>query len=143
VGSWLATTATRESLRVLRGRAREQVVDVTDESGPLGAAVSDPDDAEVSPGRRVLDAERDRQVRAALAAVPPRCGRLLRLLSAEPPLSYTEIGAALDMPAGSIGPTRGRCLACLRRELARTTAPRPHPQPRVPPAVLARGLPRA
>ncbi len=35
---------------------------------------------------------------------------------AEPTPSYEEISAALDMPIGSIGPTRGRCLERLRRE---------------------------
>jgi len=63
---------------------------------------------------------------------PPRCAA---------PLRYTAIGAALDMPVGSIGPTRARCLACLRRELARAAVPRPRQQPRVPPAALARRLP--
>ena len=33
---------------------------------------------------------------------------------AEPP-SYEEIGAALGMPIGAIGPTRARCLDKLRR----------------------------
>jgi hypothetical protein len=43
---------------------------------------------------------------------------LLRLLLAEPAPSYTEVSAALNMPVGSIGPTRGRCLAKLRQVLA-------------------------
>jgi len=30
--------------------------------------------------------------------------------------SYEEIGAAMGMPIGSIGPTRARCLERLRRE---------------------------
>jgi hypothetical protein len=32
--------------------------------------------------------------------------------------SYEEIGAALEMPIGAIGPTRARCLDKLRRSLA-------------------------
>jgi DNA-directed RNA polymerase specialized sigma24 family protein len=35
-----------------------------------------------------------------------------------PPLSYSEISAALEIPVGSVGPTRARCLTRLRRELA-------------------------
>jgi DNA-directed RNA polymerase specialized sigma24 family protein len=35
-----------------------------------------------------------------------------------PPPSYAEVAAALDLPIGSIGPTRARCLERLRRELA-------------------------
>ena len=34
-----------------------------------------------------------------------------------PDASYAEIAAALDMPIGSIGPTRMRCLEHLRRQL--------------------------
>ena len=46
---------------------------------------------------------------------------LLTLLIVEPPLPYTEISRRLGIPIGSIGPTRARCFARLRRELARLT----------------------
>jgi DNA-directed RNA polymerase specialized sigma24 family protein len=36
---------------------------------------------------------------------------------ADPAPSYDEVAAALDMPVGSIGPTRGRCLEQLRHLL--------------------------
>ena len=49
------------------------------------------------------------------ARISERCQALLRLLAATEPLSYEEIGAALDMPIGAIGPTRSRCLDALRR----------------------------
>ena len=39
-------------------------------------------------------------------------------MAAEARPDYTAIAADLDMPIGSIGPTRGRCLDKLRRELA-------------------------
>jgi DNA-directed RNA polymerase specialized sigma24 family protein len=35
----------------------------------------------------------------------------------DPPPSYVEVGAALDMPVGSIGPRRQRCLRALRRQI--------------------------
>jgi len=37
--------------------------------------------------------------------------------SPEPPPSYAEVAAALDVPVGSIGPSRARCLDRLRRML--------------------------
>jgi hypothetical protein len=37
---------------------------------------------------------------------------------ADPAPSYAEVGAALGMPIGSIGPARARCLDGLRRHLA-------------------------
>ena len=43
---------------------------------------------------------------------------LMRLLSDVQEHSYTEIARALDVPIGSIGPTRARCIAKLRPLLA-------------------------
>jgi DNA-directed RNA polymerase specialized sigma24 family protein len=65
----------------------------------------------------VLDTERDRLVWASLGEIPQRCQVLLRALAAAPPASYLEISAALDMPVGSIGPTRARCLSHLKKRL--------------------------
>jgi DNA-directed RNA polymerase specialized sigma24 family protein len=61
--------------------------------------------------------ERDAQLWRAFATISARCQALLRMLAIEPAPSYDEIGAALDMAVGSIGPTRGRCLKTLRRAL--------------------------
>ena len=52
--------------------------------------------------------------RAAL----PRCQELLRIIAFAPRPDYAAVAAALGMPVGSIGPTRGRCLAKLRALLA-------------------------
>jgi DNA-directed RNA polymerase specialized sigma24 family protein len=38
----------------------------------------------------------------------------MELLMADPPMSYADISDQLGLPIGSIGPTRGRCLARLR-----------------------------
>jgi DNA-directed RNA polymerase specialized sigma24 family protein len=39
------------------------------------------------------------------------------MLVAEPPIPYGEIAHALEMPIGSIGPTRARLFATLRRRI--------------------------
>jgi DNA-directed RNA polymerase specialized sigma24 family protein len=57
-------------------------------------------------------------VLVALGRIPLRCQELLRLMTVEPKLTYDDIAAALDVPRGWIGPTRGRCLNHLRRALA-------------------------
>ncbi|MFC9327680.1 RNA polymerase sigma factor [Kitasatospora sp. NPDC057015] len=54
---------------------------------------------------------------AAVAALPGRCPRLLAVLADAPELTYRDLAALLGMPRGSIGPTRSRCLACLRTVL--------------------------
>lgn len=58
-------------------------------------------------------------MQAALQRLAPGDRALLRMLTAEPTPTYAEIGAALGMPIGSIGSTRARALARLRREAAR------------------------
>jgi RNA polymerase sigma factor (sigma-70 family) len=109
VGGWLATTARNESLRLLR-RA--------DRSRPVPDEDLDTVDERVEQGETtVLVAERDAALWAAYEELEERCRRLLRVLMADPPPSYEEVSAALDLPIGSIGPTRGRCLKRLRTHL--------------------------
>jgi DNA-directed RNA polymerase specialized sigma24 family protein len=62
----------------------------------------------------LLAAERAQVVREAMAHLPAQWQQLLELLMADPPISYAEISDQLGLPVGSIGPTRGRCLAKLR-----------------------------
>jgi RNA polymerase sigma factor (sigma-70 family) len=107
VGSWLAATARHECLRSVA--ARKRLVLVQDHSALDEVAVhgSEPDE-------RLLADERAQAVRKALSRLPWRWQRLLELLMADPPASYAEISDQLGLPVGSIGPTRGRCLARLR-----------------------------
>jgi RNA polymerase sigma factor (sigma-70 family) len=107
---WLATTARRECGRVLRvtgtPRAWERVV----------AAENIPDTQTATAEEELLTAERHAALHEAFLRLPPNCQRLLALLIEDPPLPYAEIGARLGIPAGSIGPNRGRCLERLRRD---------------------------
>lgn len=109
VGAWLATTARRECLRLL-GRSKRTV--------PSGEELDPGTDrlrlATPEPDAPLLAAERDAEMRRAFGRLTPRCRDLLQLLLLDPVPSYEEISAALDIPIGSIGPTRGRCLEKLR-----------------------------
>ena len=59
--------------------------------------------------------EKQHLVRLALSQLEPRCQKLLTALFLESPaLSYEELAKRLDIPIGSIGPTRARCLQKLR-----------------------------
>ncbi len=107
VGSWLAVTARNECLRCLAARKRVILghdADDMEEAHAPGAEVDE----------RLLAAERDQTVRDAMSRLPERWQQLLEMLMADPPVSYTEISDQLGLPVGSIGPTRGRCLARLR-----------------------------
>lgn len=105
---WLATTARRESLRVLAGRRREAPAELPDDIDH---------DRSSTPEAFVLTADRDARLWRAFEQLSDRCQQILRLLAASPELSYADVGQALDIPVGSIGPTRGRCLQALRRML--------------------------
>ena len=111
VGAWLATTARRESLRLLRAAARSVPTDDLEQFESRGPGPPSPEAA-------LLEAERSTELWAALEKLTARCQQLLRVLMASPPPSYVEVAAALDMPIGSIGPIRARCLGQLRRVLA-------------------------
>jgi RNA polymerase sigma factor (sigma-70 family) len=106
IAGWLAVTARRECLHHLRHRNQ-----------PTPAADAHTIPSPAPPPDRIA-AERDRlsRVAAALLRLPGRCRDLLRLL-AGPGVTYAEVAAALDIPIGSIGPRRARCLASLRRLL--------------------------
>ena len=107
VGGWLATTARHESLRVLRAAGRQI---------PMGDDMPEPDQPAPAIDEELLRNERDRMLWQAFSRLPVRDQALLRLLMSDPMPSYEEIGAAMGMPVGSVGPTRARCLERLRRE---------------------------
>jgi RNA polymerase sigma factor (sigma-70 family) len=110
LGSWLATTSRREALAMLRKR-REIPTSYPDR----------PDDRQAPPWQRLVTGERDEELWRAYERLPDRCRTLLRLLVIEPVASYAVAAAALDLPVGSLGPTRARCLETLRRHLGSST----------------------
>jgi RNA polymerase sigma factor (sigma-70 family) len=117
VGAWLATAVRRECLQLIKATARTVPTDDMTLFDDGGGDVN-PTEAEVL--RAESERERAHQARLvwrALGRLPARCQQLLRVLMTSPPPSYAEVAAALDLPVGSIGPTRARCLQRLRQEL--------------------------
>jgi RNA polymerase sigma factor (sigma-70 family) len=110
IGAWLATTARRESLRVLALRRRIVLEGDHD-------AFDGPDRTLAATDERLLAEERGQHVRQALGTLPPAWQSLVKLLMSDPPMSYQEIGDELGLPVGSIGPTRGRCMSRMRTTL--------------------------
>jgi RNA polymerase sigma factor (sigma-70 family) len=111
VGSWLAATARNECLRHVA--ARKRIVLVREDEDFDGADHREPEVDEA-----LLAAERAQVVRDAMAHLPVQWQQLMEMLMADPPVTYAEISDQLGLPVGSIGPTRGRCLAKLRTLLA-------------------------
>ena len=106
LGTWLVRTATRQSIAVVRARGREVSYDLWEPESPLPA-----------PEEVVLTNDRQRRLWAALMTLNERCQRLLRIAAHSPELSYAQVADALGIKVGSVGSTRSRCLADLRRKV--------------------------
>jgi RNA polymerase sigma factor (sigma-70 family) len=106
---WLATTTRRECSKVWRAaQAAGYALDTE----------AIPDEQTGMAEQELLLAERHAALREALTRLTPSCQRLIALLIEDPPVPYAQISARLGIPAGSIGPSRGRCLEKLRRDPA-------------------------
>jgi len=118
VTAWVVTSARREAWRVSRqarapGRARPAPeADVGDLLAPVPAPRHE------QPDQQAMTNERDRLLWRHVQAMPQRCRELLRVICLSERPDYEQLAVALGMPKGSIGPTRGRCLAKLRSALA-------------------------
>ncbi len=108
LAGWLAVTASRESLAVLRKASRNRLLPTVDETP----------DPTVGPEKNVADRDEARVLWAAVAELSPRQRRLLVALFREELDSYNDVATRCAMPIGSIGPTRARALARLRDKLA-------------------------
>jgi RNA polymerase sigma factor (sigma-70 family) len=108
LGAWLATTARRESLQILRRAAKYS-------SGADEILANTADRYLPEPDARAIAEENEVVVRAAWKRLRPRCQELLSLLITDEPVGYQDISDLLQMAVGSIGPSRQRCLAHLRQ----------------------------
>jgi RNA polymerase sigma factor (sigma-70 family) len=106
LAGWLAVTATRESLAILRRASRHTQV------------VEEPPDSATDTEASVAARDTARALWETVAELPPRQERLLVALFREELDSYNEAATRCAMPIGSIGPTRARALSRLRSRLA-------------------------
>ena len=117
--AWIVTTAKREGLRVrqLSLRTVSMTRDVDDNRDDASPALEDTlaDDA---PGaeEQLADLQQLNLLRNGLDRLDPRCRDLLLLVFRDDDerLPYDEVARRLNIPVGSIGPTRSRCLGKLR-----------------------------
>ena len=110
VRGWIIKVASHQSYhwkRKLRQRAEDELTPIAEEE--LSAEL---------PADELEEIERAQILREAVAALPPRCREIIRLLFYEAePISYRDLAARLGLATGSIGFIRGRCLGRLERAL--------------------------
>lgn len=103
---WIATTTQRECFRLIRASSRVEPVDPGQSPDVPEQAIAE---------EEVLRHERKTILRTAFSELSRKCQLLLSLLMQDPPAAYDEISRRLNLPVGSIGPNRARCLARLRQ----------------------------
>jgi RNA polymerase sigma factor (sigma-70 family) len=120
LAAWLISTARREAIRV--GTASKKYVLCADPTGEhsMSARTAVRDLYMVEQGY-------DWAVEQALDRLPPRYRALLRLLSCDLGLSYSEVADRMGLPIGSIGPMRMRAIRMLEKtpEFISGSFPRP------------------
>lgn len=104
---WMLVTVRRECWRRTT-RDRREIPTELDDDAP-GLDLSPEALAELNDTQRLLWQH--------VSGLSARCRALLQVVAFADRPDYASISAALGMPVGSIGPTRGRCLDALRRAL--------------------------
>lgn len=111
VAKWLMQTSFHKCLRWKKDRLNlvddGEVLDGESNAG-----------ADELPEEMLYQVQREQSIREALAALPPRCGRMVSMLFFDdPPRPYQEVAKELGLALGSIGFIRGRCLKKIRQLL--------------------------
>jgi RNA polymerase sigma factor (sigma-70 family) len=107
---WLIVAARREAWRVAKVVRRADVTEIEPDT------VVAP--AEHGPELSVVRESGNEMLWAHIDRLSERCQQLLRVIAFADRPDYASVAESLGMPVGSIGPTRGRCLAKLRAQLS-------------------------
>lgn len=109
LAGWLATTARRECLRIMRqAKTGAKLIDVET------VIVAD---SSAGPEQYVIGADTARIVWTLVDELSPRQRTLLRTLFTDQTVRYAEVARVAGIPPGAIGPTRARALRQLRDKL--------------------------
>lgn len=114
--AWIVTTAKREALMQRRRSLKTVSMTPEGDDDPVeGASWDLPDDSPLAE-EALAELQQLDQLRSALDRLDARCRELLQLLfcDEDETVPYDEVARRLNVPVGSIGPTRSRCLGKLR-----------------------------
>jgi RNA polymerase sigma factor (sigma-70 family) len=112
LAAWIITTTSRQCIALARQRNRELARRASGDTPELL-------DPEPLPDEELLALERKQIVRVAISQLSSPCRELISTLFSDAPrrATYDQVARDLDMSPNSLGPTRARCLARLRRLL--------------------------
>jgi RNA polymerase sigma factor (sigma-70 family) len=104
---WLTVSLRRLAWREKASSSRRTNEEPTDDDLPRAPSAE----------HAAMLSDQQRRLWKLVSELPERCRRLLAVIAFAPRPDYAAIAADLHIPVGSIGPTRGRCLAKLRARL--------------------------
>ncbi len=119
---WLLTATRREAWRISKRTRTDQQRSAAVFGVDNEELMDLPAPREAGPEERVIEDDRQRVLWGHVQDLPERCRQLLGVIAYADRPDYAALAEALGMPVGSIGPTRGRCLAKLRDALSRDAA---------------------
>lgn len=113
--AWLITTTKHKTIHLISKETRGRPRSIDDNENDPAFEIADTaplaDDA-------LIRLERAAQIENAFTEIDERCRQLLmRLYLSGDKVPYAEIAETLDIPLGSIGPTRARCLQKLLKHI--------------------------
>jgi len=115
---WLLTATRREAWRVSKRSRADEAQSAAVFGVDSEEVIAVPEQRE-GPEEAVFRGDRERLLWQHVQSLPVRCRQLVCVIAFADKPDYAHLAESLGMPVGSIGPTRGRCLAKLRDELAR------------------------
>ena len=108
---WIVTIARRVCIRRLRSAPKYTTTDLQLLENEIEQGTDSVEEV-------LIRLEEVSLLRKALAGLDPKCRTLLtELFLKEQPVAHADVAAVLNVPLGSIGPTRSRCLEKLRKEV--------------------------
>jgi RNA polymerase sigma factor (sigma-70 family) len=118
--AWIVTTAKREALLQRRRSQRHVSMTRADDGADDDGGEWDVADESPIAEEALEELQQLNRLRVAMDRLDERSRTLIAMLfrDEDDRLPYDEIARRLDLPIGSIGPTRARCLEKLRRLLA-------------------------
>lgn len=111
LAGWIAVTTRNEALRVVTAHRRIELVDPQTDPRLQFADHTDP-------ATDLLRREKYEAVEDALAEMDPAQQEFMRMFLTDSTVSYRDISRRLNMPTGSIGPTRARYLRKMQETAA-------------------------
>jgi RNA polymerase sigma factor (sigma-70 family) len=113
--AWLVTTTKFKTINLIQRETRIKPRYIDDDENEFALQIPD---KSIPADELLIRLEQEAQIEKAFTQIDERCRQLIKMLYLEnEQVPYSKIAEVLGIPAGSIGPTRARCLQKLIKML--------------------------